>query len=687
MGEETIKKVLKDFGLTETEAEIYLFLAKHDAQKGTEISRQIKKDKGQVYQILRTLQTKGLVESTFEAPIRFTPVPFETVIESTIKAKREEAARIESAKKELLSYWNKINKTRLELPSEKFTVIEGRNKVYSKISQMITETKNQLSTITTVTSLLRADQLGLYDSARKQPSKSPIEFRFLTELSASDLNGIKMILRTMARRGFDFRGRNPILGQKLSPRMVIRDDEETLFFITPRTISSANEQDDLCLWTNCKDLVQALTVVFEDFWRNSTDLNEKIQEIETGKPCPQTKVMTDGETGKKTYDEILEKARNNIVFITSAEGLIGLSRENLLLNKWAMNGVCVQIMAPIVNENLKAAKQLCECCLVRHTPASYMNTTLVDDQHLFQFKNKPSPQNEANKLSFQNAFYTSDSDYVGRTRNMLNDVWKNSRELSDVTVVSLKEFLSPPPPPLPRKNSEYTKMMGWIDYPKLGMVSEAEILDRMRNAQRIPAKDPLKDVVRYYGSRGIGIIHPPENFNLSDMIIIAFHWNEQSSFGVENRLMISMKVDGPKGHSFLPVASVGDNPDAMSFLNGTQRGTPSEKSQLVQRDELQVKLQGNTLFAGWTVPIPLHIRDQVIPPACLLIEAYGQTKTALRKSMSPSGRMQVSMFTLSESSLTFFHHSSKYAGPGTDAFLHKNVVSTTYPPIVQQDKS
>src|SRR3989337_3161923 len=130
-GEENIKKVLKEFGLTETEAEVYLFLAKHGVLKGTEIARQIKKDKAKVYHSLRSFQAKGLVESTLEAPVRFAPVPFEKVVESTIKAKREEATRIENAKEELFDYWKNISKTKPELPLEKFVVIERHQKAYS----------------------------------------------------------------------------------------------------------------------------------------------------------------------------------------------------------------------------------------------------------------------------------------------------------------------------------------------------------------------------------------------------------------------------------------------------------------------------------------------------------------------------------------------------------------------------
>ena len=56
----------------------------------------MKIDKGQIYRILKNLQKKGLVEATLEYPTRFTAVPFEKVIDSFIKSKREEVAQIES---------------------------------------------------------------------------------------------------------------------------------------------------------------------------------------------------------------------------------------------------------------------------------------------------------------------------------------------------------------------------------------------------------------------------------------------------------------------------------------------------------------------------------------------------------------------------------------------------------------
>jgi len=181
LGEETIKKVLKNSGMTEKEAEVYIYLAKHGASKSREIARLMKKDKAQIFRILKRLQTKGFVESTLEFPARYTVVPFENVLDSVVKAKQEEVAFIEQTKKDLLDYLSKKSPT--ETSMEKFVVIKGNNRIYSKISKIIQDTRDQLSIATTLPSLIRADRYGVFDVAFNHPLRSQIQFRFLTELS------------------------------------------------------------------------------------------------------------------------------------------------------------------------------------------------------------------------------------------------------------------------------------------------------------------------------------------------------------------------------------------------------------------------------------------------------------------------------------------------------------------------
>ena len=62
LSRDTIVDVLKNFGLTEKEVEAYILVAKRGALKGGEIAKQMRRNKGQVYRILASLQKKGLVE-------------------------------------------------------------------------------------------------------------------------------------------------------------------------------------------------------------------------------------------------------------------------------------------------------------------------------------------------------------------------------------------------------------------------------------------------------------------------------------------------------------------------------------------------------------------------------------------------------------------------------------------------
>src|SRR5665647_107177 len=141
--------------------QIYIFLSKHSPTKGGEIVKRTKTHRALIYRILGSLQNKGLVESTLESPTRFQAVPFEAILDQSIKAKKEEAAQIESKKAELLNYWNKTSQTAPDAYSEKFSVIEGQNRIHTKISQLIRETKNQLCMILNSVEFLRFVQLGL----------------------------------------------------------------------------------------------------------------------------------------------------------------------------------------------------------------------------------------------------------------------------------------------------------------------------------------------------------------------------------------------------------------------------------------------------------------------------------------------------------------------------------------------
>jgi hypothetical protein len=112
---------------------------------------------------------------------------------------------------------------------------------------------------------------------------------------------------------------------------------------------------------------------------------------------------------------------------------------------------------------------------------------------------------------------------------------------------------------------------------------------------------------------------------------------------------------------------------------------------LARKEDLQIRIHGNNFFVGWTVPIPLYPPLRILPPACILIEAYGDVKTAAYTVNVPFGAWGIksklggSQLKFEENYfnafVTFMHPSSKYSGPGTDGFFVRDGIFTLSPSL------
>jgi len=502
--QEPVIKTLIELGLTRRDSEVYLLLAKRGQLRVRDMSRTLKLNRQQLHRSLKSLQSKGIVTSTLERPARFSAIPFEKAIDIFIKAKMEEVQRLQRNKDEVLSNWRSVEVGETIDSSARFMIMEGRNYIYSKILQMINETKHQLSVMSSVPGLVRASQFGLFDAVFKHPLKSEIQFRVLTELSRENLDAAKALLKIKPEAEFICEARSINSGLRLIPRLVIKDEEEIILFIFHERDKLPSEAEDAGLWTNSKALVHAFRALFNELWHSAMNIQKKIVEIETGTPTPETYIIKDAETAHKKFDDTMNLAEKEIVIMTSSKGLIRAWKNRNRIKEWSKRGVCIRIMAPITGENLKVARELSKHISVRHVSTCYLRTTIVDGKHLFQFVT-PSPDQEKLEAMdyFEDTFYSNDFRYVERMSYMLNDMWKGACELSEITLESIAR--SPAPTARPEDSvSNIAKMMiekdvGAVvvadDEKPIGIITEKDVLNRVINAKKDPAKTLVKDVM------------------------------------------------------------------------------------------------------------------------------------------------------------------------------------------------
>jgi hypothetical protein len=536
--------------------------------------------------------------------------------------------------------------------------------------------------------MLRTDQFGLFDAAFKHSLKRTIKFRFLVELSKQNIPPIKNLLKAITEARLNFEGRTPELGLRLFPRMVFRDQDEILFFINSHSDPTATEQDNTCLWTNCKDIVQSFSATFEDYWRNATDVRQTIAETEKGKTPKKTFYIDIAERARETYENTMHIAKEEIIMMTSPAGITAAWNVMPQIKEWAERGVSIKIMAPITIENLDAARQLSKYCEVRHVPTTYLETTIVDGTHLFQFRNPTKQGAREAEPFFENTFYSSDPEHVGKVKKTLNDVWGRSSAASIVQPSSVNTPSTTTEDLLcrPRKVTETIEIQDMFACPvvfenkKPRISTRTDIIEQL-NKIITHTEIPVREVNIARAIWGQAVIHPPDHLNTPSILVQAFRVN-QSTFGIaEDNLIINLLLQTPKGKAFVPVALVQDNSKAGPLHRAVFAGLPAGQNiKTVAENELEIWSQGNNFFAGWTVDIPLLPLPYSLPPSSMMLEGHGTPKLRSYAVEWPSGYKTSSESYEAQAFATFVNQSWRYAGPASDGAISNDIFIITTAP-------
>jgi hypothetical protein len=144
---------------------------------------------------------------------------------------------------------------------------------------------------------------------------------------------------------------------------------------------------------------------------------------------------------------------------------------------------------------------------------------------------------------------------------------------------------------------------------------------------------------------------------------------------------IFLSLNTGKGYAWVPVAIITNNSDQhfLAFRMSVYPGTPAEQNcRLVGRDQLDVRVQGNKLFASWTVPIPLLSPKFVLSPGCILFEGEGDLRTT-KHTITVPGRKHIYELNGFEAFVTFLSPSVKYRGPGTEGMFFRDSITTSIP--------
>jgi len=86
---EQVKEHLTTFGLTPNQIKVFFYLGKVGGKTATEIAKAVDIPRSETYHLLTALQNKGIVEASFQHPIKFTSLSIKKAVRVLINSETE----------------------------------------------------------------------------------------------------------------------------------------------------------------------------------------------------------------------------------------------------------------------------------------------------------------------------------------------------------------------------------------------------------------------------------------------------------------------------------------------------------------------------------------------------------------------------------------------------------------------
>jgi sugar-specific transcriptional regulator TrmB len=256
MAEEKVVKGLVVFGLTKDDAEMYLFLLRAGPCSAGTVERRMRVNRMRIYRQLRSLQEKGLVETSMGRPAEFTALPLEHLLNGHLEKQRHLVATLERSRDEIIDHNKKLQRIEDSPRRPRFRILQGREQVYDWLNQMWERATIAVCLRTTVSDLIRLSSAGA-DYGLRLLQKKRVSVQVLTYVDSPTAQAILDVLGFVEVRHAD----HPISG-----RLCIVDGKEVFTTFAMDESQNLTAMGDVGLWTDARDYVRSMSDFFLLSW-------------------------------------------------------------------------------------------------------------------------------------------------------------------------------------------------------------------------------------------------------------------------------------------------------------------------------------------------------------------------------------------------------------------------------------
>lgn len=278
----SLREALVHFGLTEREAAIYLSLVVNGDSKASELAKELGIHRLDIYNALKSLQGKEMVESILSKPMVYRASPLERVVSVIKERQREEQKQAASMVSNLEGATRKIvqlsgtKRSDHDVQSDKIQILSGKKAIKKKWSTMIKHSRKEILIVATergATQTLLLGSIGTIHSKIRLGLNARI-FTPINHFNSARIEKIRKEVRHLAT--------------SVSAGLCIIDRSRALIVVEQTENALGNPEPKAAIMTDSKSIVEMLSTLFFVGWDTSPLFNEVVDSIESGRPLMST---------------------------------------------------------------------------------------------------------------------------------------------------------------------------------------------------------------------------------------------------------------------------------------------------------------------------------------------------------------------------------------------------------------
>ncbi len=260
---------LMGFGLTEKEAQCYLYLLKYGPKTPSPLAKSLKTYREDVHRTLTTLIDRGMVRPSLDSPTLYTAVELETALESALTKHEAELHEMQVRKREL----EELAKQQRFRPSDDvstFKIIKSLKELVAVMLPIISALEKEWVCVVPNSAVVIAFQFGINPFTREFVDRGGIARIIINDFAYSTIRAMQEVIETGAEVRYS--GQDGLI-------FTVFDKKISISGINWEFSRFSLEEPLAALWTDDPNYARYLTYTFEQLWRHSIPVEERIKAL------------------------------------------------------------------------------------------------------------------------------------------------------------------------------------------------------------------------------------------------------------------------------------------------------------------------------------------------------------------------------------------------------------------------